>query len=119
VKKPREATDHMRQRYERNANIFVNGLNEIDEISCVKPEGAFYAFPTIKKLFGYHYKFAGKEYVIKSSVDFHNFLLRKAKVAGVEGAPFGTDGYIRFSLATNEENIAKALSNVKDAVKEL
>jgi len=46
-------------------------------------------------------------------------LLRKAQVAAVEGVPFGMDGYIRFSLATSEENIAKALSNVKDAVKEL
>lgn len=117
--KAREATDHMRQRYERNRNIFVKGLNEIDGISCIKPEGAFYAFPSIKKLFGYKYEFAGREYVIKTSVDFRNFLLRKARVAGVEGAPFGMDGHIRFSLATEEENIANALSNIKGAVKEL
>jgi len=97
----------------------VKGLNEIDGISCIKPEGAFYAFPSIKKLFGHEYEFAGKEYTIKTSVDFRNFLLRKAQVAGVEGAPFGMDGYIRFSLATKQENIANALSNIKGAVKEL
>ncbi len=57
--------------------------------------------------------------MIRASVDFRNFLLRKAQVAGVEGAPFGMDGYIRFSLATSEENIAKALTNVKDAVEKL
>jgi len=118
-RKAREATDHMRQRYERNANIFVKGLNEIDGVSCIKPEGAFYAFPGIKKLFGYQYQFASKEYTIRSSVDFRNFLLRKAQVAGVEGAAFGMDGYIRFSLATSEENIAKALTNIKHAVEEL
>jgi aspartate aminotransferase len=117
--KAKEATDQMRQRYERNANIFVDGLNEIDGISCIKPEGAFYAFPCIKKLFGYQYQFAGKKYMIKTSLDFRNFLLRKAQVAGVEGAAFGMDDHIRFSLATREEDIAKALTNIKKAVKEL
>jgi aspartate aminotransferase len=118
-KKAREANDHMRQRYERNRNIFVKGLNEIDGISCIKPEGAFYAFPCIKELFGRQYEFGDKECMIKTSVDFRNFLLRKAHVAGVEGAPFGMEGYIRFSLATTEENIASALNNIKGAVKEL
>jgi len=117
--KARQATNDMRQRYERNANVFVEGLNQVDGISCIKPQGAFYAFPCISQLFGREYEFAGKRYLIETSVDFRNFLLRKAQVAGVEGAPFGMDGYIRFSLATSEENIAKALSNIKDAVKEL
>lgn len=118
-KKAREATNHMRQRYGRNRDIFVKGLNEIDGINCINPEGAFYAFPSIKKFFGYKYEFAGKEYMVKTSIDFRDFLLRKAQVAGVEGAPFGMDDYIRFSLATKEENIANALSNIKGAVREL
>lgn len=118
-KKAREATNHMRQRYGRNRDIFVKGLNEIDGINCINPEGAFYAFPSIKKFFGYKYEFAGKEYMVKTSIDFRDFLLRKAQVAGVEGAPFGMDDYIRFSLATKEENIVNALSNIKGAVREL
>ncbi len=118
-KKAREANDHMRQRYERNRDIFVKGLNEVDGISCVKPEGAFYVFPSIEKLFGHKYKFDGKEYIIETSVDFRNFLLRKAQVAGVEGAPFGMDGHLRFSLATEEANIVSALNSIKDASKEL
>lgn len=118
-KKAREANDQMRQRYERNRDIFVKGLNEVDGISCVKPEGAFYVFPSIEKLFGHKYKFDGKEYIIETSVDFRNFLLRKAQVAGVEGAPFGMDGHLRFSLATEEANIVSALNSIKDASKEL
>jgi len=114
-----KATDYMRQRYERNRNIFVEGLNEVDGIGCVKPEGAFYAFPNIKKFFGCKYEFAGKEYMIGNSIDFRNFLLKKAQVAGVEGAPFGMDSHIRFSLATKEENIANALSSIKHAIEEL
>ena len=117
--KAKEATDDMRQRYERNRNIFVKGLNEIDGISCIKPEGAFYAFPSIDNFFGSKYEFAGKEYMIETSVDFRNFILRKAQVAGVEGAPFGMDSHIRFSLATGEENIVNALDNINQAMKEL
>jgi aspartate aminotransferase len=117
--KAKEATENMRGRYQRNRDIFVTGLNEIDGISCVKPEGAFYAFPSIKNFFSYKYEFAGEEYIIKTSIDFRNFLLRKAQVAGVEGAPFGMDGYIRFSLATGEENIVNALNNIKHVMREL
>jgi len=117
--KARQATDDMRQRYERNANIFVEGLNEIGGISCIKPQGAFYAFPCINQLFGCEYEFASRKYMIRTSVDFRNFLLRKAQVAGIEGTPFGMDGYIRFSVATKEENISKALTNIKDAVEKL
>ncbi len=117
--KAKEATDDMRQRYERNRNIFVKGLNEIDGISCIKPEGAFYAFPSIDNFFGSKYELAGKEFTIRSSADFRNFLLRKAQVAGVEGAPFGMDSHIRFSLATGEENIVNALDNINHAMKEL
>lgn len=117
--KARQATEQMRQRYERNADIFVNGLSQVYGISCIKPEGAFYAFPSIKKLFGAKYEFAGKQYTIKTSTDFRNFLLRKAQVVAVEGAPFGMDDYVRFSLATNEETIVNALGNIKSAVGEL
>ncbi len=117
--KAKAATDDMRKRYEGNRNIFVKGLNEIDGISCLKPEGAFYAFPSIDNFFGYKYEFVGKEFSIRSSVDFRNFLLRKAQVAGVEGAPFGMDSHIRFSLATGEENIVNALNNIQSAMKEL
>ena len=109
----------MRRRYQENRNIFVEGLNRIEGITCVKPEGAFYAFPDVKWYFGRKYEFAGNEYVINGSVDFRNFLLRKAEVAGVEGAPFGMDGHIRFSLATREEDCVNSLVNIKRALQEL
>jgi aspartate aminotransferase len=115
--KAKQATEQMRQRYERNADIFVSGL--IEPISCVKPEGAFYAFACVNNLFGCKYEFAGKQYAINTSIDFRNFLLRKAQVAAVEGSAFGMDGYIRFSLATDDETIINALGNIKGAVAKL
>ena len=117
--KAKRATEDMRERYQRNRDVFVKGLNDIDGISCIKPEGAFYAFPNIEEFYGREYKFGGKEYTISDSVGFRNFLLRKAQVAGVEGTPFGMDGYIRFSLATKEEDCVNALGNIKHAIEGL
>ena len=117
--KAKGATEDMRERYQRNRDVFVKGLNDIDGISCIKPEGAFYAFPNIEEFYGREYEFGGKEYIVSDSVGFRNFLLRKAQVAGVEGTPFGMDGYIRFSLATKEEDCVNALGNIKHAIEGL
>jgi len=117
--KAKGATEDMRERYQRNRDVFVKGLNDIDGISCIKPEGAFYAFPNTEEFYGREYEFGGKEYIVSDSVGFRNFLLRKAQVAGVEGSPFGMDGYIRFSLATKEEDCVNALGNIKHALKGL
>ena len=115
----RKASEEMRTRYERNRDVFVRGLNEIDGFSCATPEGAFYAFPHVAKFFGRRYRFDGSEYTVGSSAAFRTFLLRKAQVAGVEGAPFGMDDHIRFSLATKEEDCVSALAGIRSAMREL
>jgi len=117
--KAKGATEAMRERYQRNRDVFVKGLNDIDGISCIKPQGAFYAFPNIEEFYGREYEFGGKEYIVSDSAGFRNFLLRKSQVAGVEGTPFGMDGYIRFSLATKEEDCVNALNNIRHAIKGL
>ncbi len=115
----RKASEEMRRRYQRNRDVFVKGLNEIDGFSCATPEGAFYAFPNVAKFFGLRYRFDGSEYAVDGSAAFRTFLLRKAQVAGVEGAPFGMDDHIRFSLATKEEDCVSALASIRNAVREL
>ena len=115
----RKASEEMRTRYERNRDVFVRGLNEIDGFSCATPEGAFYAFPHVAKFFGRRYRFDGSEYAVGGSAAFRTFLLRKAQVAGVEGAPFGMDDHIRFSLATKEEDCVSALAGIRSAMREL
>ena len=115
----RRASEEMTRRYQRNRDCFVKGLNEIDGFSCARPEGAFYAFPNAARFSGQRYEFDGSEYTVSGSVAFRTFLLRKAQVAGVEGAPFGMDGHIRFSLATKEEDCMTALASIRNAVREL
>ena len=88
--------------YQQRRDLLVDGINQIDDISCMKPEGTFYAFANIKNY-------------ISSSVQFSNNLLEKRNVATCPGIYFGTkgEGYVRFCFATSKENITTALARMK------
>jgi aspartate aminotransferase len=99
----------MRQEFEKRRDLMVAKLNEIPGIHCLKPEGAFYAFPNVSAHFGK--SFEGKS--IKNSVDFSSLLLEAQKVAVVPGADFGATDYIRLSYATDLGSIEKGLERIK------
>ena len=81
-------------------------LNKINGISCLKPEGAFYVFPSCKKLLG-------KKTKLKTDKDFVEKLLEKSEVAVVQGSAFGLEGYFRISYATSMKNLEKAMDRIK------
>ncbi|MDP2929805.1 MAG: aminotransferase class I/II-fold pyridoxal phosphate-dependent enzyme [Candidatus Omnitrophota bacterium] len=91
----------MKREYRRRREYVVSGLNEIG-LACHKPEGAFYAFPSIKS--------SGL-----SSMEFAKRLLEKERVALVPGTAFGAscEGYVRISYASNIDNIKEALIRIK------
>ena len=91
----------MKREYRRRREYVVSGLNEIG-LTCHKPEGAFYAFPSIKS--------SGL-----SSMEFAKKLLEKERVALVPGTAFGAscEGYVRISYASNINNIKEALIRIK------
>lgn len=95
----------MKREYKRRREYIVSRLNEIG-LACHKPEGAFYAFPSIKK-FGL------------SSIEFASRLLKQEKVAVVPGTAFGSlgEGYLRISYASNLEKIKEALARMERFVK--
>ena len=102
---PQDCVREMRDEYRKRRDVIVNGLNSIDEFECIKPAGAFYAFPRIKK--------PGI-----SSLDFCEFLLREAGVAAVPGSGFGPygEGHARFSYATSIQNIQRGLDQMGDTL---
>lgn len=102
---PQDCVREMCDEYRKRRDVIVNGLNSIDEFECIKPAGAFYAFPRIKK--------PGI-----SSLDFCEFLLREAGVAAVPGSGFGPygEGHARFSYATSIQNIQRGLDQMGDAL---
>ena len=99
-----EDVKEMVKYYERNRNLIVNGLNEINGFSCLCPKGAFYVFPNIT---GFN----------KTSVEAAEYILEKTHVVTAPGSAFGPDGegYIRICYASKYEDIKEALDRMKKA----
>jgi len=102
--------------FQERRDFVVGELNKINGINCLKPEGAFYVFPSCKKLLG---KKDSKGNVLKTDTDFVQSLLENAGVAVVQGSAFGLNGFFRISYATSMENLKKALSKISDYCKSL
>ena len=97
--------------FQERRDFVVNSLNAIDGISCLKPDGAFYVFPSCKDLIGKKDK-NGKK--IENDTDFVQSLLENNNVAVVQGSAFGLEGFFRISYATSMENLEKAMSRIKE-----
>ena len=92
--------------FKERRDFVFNSLNNFKGISCLKPNGAFYVFPSCKGLLN-------KKTKLKTDTDFVQKLLEKANVAVVQGSAFGLDGYFRISYATSMKNLKKAMERIK------
>ena len=102
--------------FQERRDFVVSELNKIDGINCLKPEGAFYVFPSCKDLLG---KKDNKGNALKTDSDFVQSMLENAGVAVVQGSAFGLDGFFRISYATSMENLKKALIKISDFCKSI
>ncbi|TXN80665.1 pyridoxal phosphate-dependent aminotransferase [Methylobacterium sp. WL8] len=87
--------------FDRRRTIVVDGLNDLPDVSCIVPKGAFYAFPNVSRT-------GWKAKALAAS------LLEQAGVAVIGGPDFGVhgEGYIRLSYANSAENILRALERM-------
>ncbi|WP_346934916.1 pyridoxal phosphate-dependent aminotransferase [Clostridium sp.] len=104
--------ERMKQEFKKRRDFMVDRINSINNLSCVKPEGAFYVMVNISKVL--NKEVDGK--IIKDSLTFSDLLLEKEKVAVIPGIAFGVDDFIRLSYATSMENIEKGLNRIEDFV---
>jgi aspartate aminotransferase len=111
---PREDVHAMRAAFARRRARMVEGLRGTPGIECRMPEGAFYAFADVRGLYGLVHK--GAE--MKSDAEVALWLLERAHVAAVAGAPFGAPGYMRFSYACSEEDIENGIRAIRQAISE-
>lgn len=109
------AADEMVAEYARRRDVMVPGLRRIPGVTCVEPEGAFYAFPNVRAAFGR--KARGR--LIDGSAAFAKALLEEAHVAVVPGAPFGSDEHVRLSYATSMDQIRTGLDRIAGFFKSL
>ena len=98
---PQDAVDRMVRAFDERRKVILERLNALPGFRCVRPGGAFYAFPNI----------AGTGL---SSRDLQDRLLNEAGVALVSGTSFGDqgEGYIRFSYANSIANIEEATDRI-------
>ena len=110
-----EKVKEMLAEFETRKNYISSYLNEIKDIKCFVPDGAFYVFPNISAYFGKKYD----DKVITNSLEFTDFLLDVAKVAVVPGVEFGSDSHIRISYATSMSDIKQGLERIKESLSTL
>lgn len=113
---PQEFITNHNKAFVRRRDLVVNLLNNIDGLSCLTPQGAFYVYPSCEGVLGKETP-EGKE--ISNDEDFMTYLLESEGIAGVHGAAFGLSPYFRLSYATSDEILKDACARIKRACEKL
>ena len=98
--------EHMRKEFKKRRDFVYEAFNSIKGLSAAKPQGAFYIFVNHKQ-------------ISEESLSFALDLLEEKGVAVVPGVGFGSEGYFRFSFATDFETINRGIQRIEEFVKEL
>ena len=97
--------EKMREEFKKRREYVYEAFNKIEGLSAAKPAGAFYIFVNHQKL-------------TNDSMKFALSLLEEKGVAVVPGVGFGSEGYFRFSFATDLETIKEGIKRIEEFVKE-
>ena len=107
---PQDFIPGFQKLFEGRRDLVVSMLNQATGIECPKPEGAFYVYPSIRKLIGK--KTPGGK-VIATDGDFAGELLETTGVAVVHGAAFGLSPFFRISYATSNKALEEACRRIQ------
>jgi aspartate aminotransferase len=107
---PQDFIPKFQQAFEERRDLVVAMLNQANGIECPKPEGAFYVYPSIRRLIG---KRAPSGKPITSDEDFAAELLQAEGVAVVHGAAFGLSPFFRISYATSNSVLEEACRRIQ------
>lgn len=105
----KDFVNHMKKVFEKRRDLAYGLLMEIPDVSVVKPMGAFYIFPNLKK---YSVQF-------ESDLQLADYLIQEGRVACVPGSAFGAEGYMRLSYCVAEETIKKGIERLGEALVKL
>lgn len=108
------AVEKMREAFDRRRKTIVRMLDEIEGVVCPEPEGAFYAYPSVKALIGKEIR--GRR--PQNSVELAALILEEVEVAVVPGEAFGTPGYLRLSYALGDEDLVEGVSRIQKLLAE-
>ncbi len=104
------AVAEMREAFARRGATIHKLLNAIDGVSCMEPQGAFYAFPSMEGVLGR--EIGGRR--VETTLDLAAVILDEAKVAIVPGEAFGAPGYARLSFALGDDDLGEGVGRIAD-----
>jgi len=103
------AAQEMRDAFNTRRRVIVDGLNAIEGVVCPEPKGAFYIYPDVTGLL--NREWSGR--TPTTSLELADLILDECEVAAVPGEAFGPSGYLRFSYALGDADIAEGLSRLQ------
>ena len=103
------AVEEMKVAFDRRRQTIVKMLNEVDGFVCPEPQGAFYAYPSVKGALGRD--IGGR--TPQTSVELAEVVLERAEVAVVPGEAFGTPGYVRMSYALGDDDLVEGVERIQ------
>lgn len=112
---PQDEITKMINEFEKRRNYMINRIESIDNLSIVKPKGAFYIMINIENCLGKEIN--GK--ILNDSMEFCASLLENEKLAVIPGKAFGLNNYIRVSYATSMEAIKEGVNRIESFIKKL
>jgi len=104
--------EEMKASFLQRRDLIVRLLNDLPEVRCAIPNGAFYVFPD----FSLYINRKGNGKLLKDTFDISEYILDSVQVVTVPGDGFGSSEHIRFSYATNRKIIQEGMDRVKKAL---
>jgi aspartate aminotransferase len=105
-----DSVREMLEEYRRRRDWLVPALNDLPGVSCLMPEGAFYALANVKELLGDR---------APTSRALADMILEEAAVAVTAGSAFGAEGYLRLSYATSLADLQRAVERIRKLLERL
>jgi len=113
---PSDALKEMVRIYQARREWLVNAINAIPGMHCIRPDGAFYIFPSVSGWIG---KQTSNGFVLTDDVAICEWLLEETGVALVPGTAFGSPGHVRFSYAVSQDTLEDAIGRIDKAADSL
>jgi aspartate/methionine/tyrosine aminotransferase len=107
---PLDVVAHMRSAFDKRRRTIVELLSAIPGVVCPTPQGAFYAYPSVKGLLGKDIRGT----TATDSNELATILLEQASVAVVPGEAFGTPGYFRMSYALDHDDMVTGVTRMAE-----
>ncbi len=109
---PQDFLAEMLQAFDERRRFVVGRLNDMPNVDCPMPGGAFYVYPDLSGYFG----LSCGDWKVGDSMSLCEYLLEEGRIACVPGAGFGTQEHIRISYATSMETLAEGMVRLAEAL---